>query len=79
MLDHENVVRLDRLYQNDSSLHFIFELVSGGELFDEIVLREHYSEQNASDCMRQVLSAICHCHKLQVVHRVRTAYKQNLL
>jgi calcium/calmodulin-dependent protein kinase (CaM kinase) II len=69
MLDHENVVRLHRLYQDDRSLYFVMELVCGGELFEEIVSREHYSEQDASDCMRQVFSAICHCHKLRIVHR----------
>ena len=46
-----------------------FHRITGGELFDEVVAREFYSERDASRCLQQVLSAICFCHRNCIVHR----------
>ena len=43
--------------------------ITGGELFDEVVAREFYSERDASRCMQQVLSSISFCHRNCIVHR----------
>ena len=40
----------------------VLDLVTGGELFDDIVKREYYSESQASSCLRQILSALQFCH-----------------
>lgn len=45
------------------------DLVTGGELFEEIVARQHYSEVDASMCMGQILMAINHCHEKGIIHR----------
>ncbi|XP_071438415.1 LOW QUALITY PROTEIN: calcium/calmodulin-dependent protein kinase type II delta 1 chain [Sinocyclocheilus grahami] len=42
---------------------------SGGELFEDIVAREYYSEADASHCIQQILEAVLHCHQMGVVHR----------
>uniref|UniRef100_A0A8V0YKQ0 calcium/calmodulin-dependent protein kinase n=1 Tax=Gallus gallus TaxID=9031 RepID=A0A8V0YKQ0_CHICK len=44
-------------------------LVTGGELFEDIVAREYYSEADASHCIQQILEAVLHCHQMGVVHR----------
>ena len=44
-------------------------LVTGGELFEDIVAREYYSEADASNCIQQILEAVAHCHTNQIVHR----------
>ena len=43
--------------------------ITGGELFDEVVAREFYSERDASRCMQQVLSSISFCHRNCIIHR----------
>ncbi|KAF0039011.1 hypothetical protein F2P81_009495 [Scophthalmus maximus] len=43
--------------------------VTGGELFEDIVAREYYSEADASHCIQQILEAVLHCHQIGVVHR----------
>ena len=43
--------------------------VTGGELFDDIVAREYYSEKDASHCIQQVLDSVAYCHRSCVVHR----------
>uniref|UniRef100_A0A674P746 calcium/calmodulin-dependent protein kinase n=1 Tax=Takifugu rubripes TaxID=31033 RepID=A0A674P746_TAKRU len=43
--------------------------VTGGELFEDIVAREYYSESDASHCINQILESICHIHQHDIVHR----------
>lgn len=43
--------------------------VTGGELFEDIVAREFYSEADASHCIQQILESVNHCHQNGVVHR----------
>lgn len=43
--------------------------VTGGELFEDIVAREFYSEADASHCIQQILESVHHCHSNGVVHR----------
>lgn len=43
--------------------------VTGGELFEDIVAREYYSESDASQCIQQILESVHHCHTNSIVHR----------
>lgn len=43
--------------------------MTGGELFEDIVAREFYSEADASHCIQQILESVNHCHTNGVVHR----------
>lgn len=43
--------------------------ITGGELFDDIVAREYYSEKDASFCISQILDAIKYCHSQGIIHR----------
>jgi serine/threonine protein kinase len=47
----------------------LFYSVTGGELFEDIVAREFYSEADASHCIQQILESVNHCHQNGVVHR----------
>jgi len=47
----------------------VLELLAGGELFDRIVEKEHYSEKEAADTIRPVVDAIRYCHSLGIIHR----------
>ena len=37
--------------------------MTGGELFEDIVAREYYSEADASHCIQQILESVNHCHQ----------------
>ena len=52
-----------------SLLKVINVRVTGGELFEDIVAREFYSEADASHCIQQILESVNHCHSNGVVHR----------
>ena len=47
----------------------VMELCSGGELFDRIVARGHYSEADAAAMCRTIVKVVAHCHSLGVIHR----------
>ncbi|XP_023215319.1 calcium/calmodulin-dependent protein kinase type II delta chain-like, partial [Centruroides sculpturatus] len=68
-LNHPNIVRLHDSIQEEGSHYLIFDLVTGGELFEDIVAREYYSEADASHCIQQILESVNHCHQNLIVHR----------
>ncbi|XP_042148223.1 calcium/calmodulin-dependent protein kinase type II alpha chain isoform X46 [Ixodes scapularis] len=68
-LNHPNIVRLHDSIQEEGYHYLIFDLVTGGELFEDIVAREYYSEADASHCIQQILESVNHCHMNNVVHR----------
>lgn len=45
------------------------ELLNGGELFERIKRKKHFSETEASYIMRKLVSAVSHMHDVGVVHR----------
>ncbi|XP_067011001.1 calcium/calmodulin-dependent protein kinase type II alpha chain isoform X9 [Anabrus simplex] len=68
-LQHPNIVRLHDSIQEEHFHYLVFDLVTGGELFEDIVAREFYSEADASHCIQQILESVNHCHQNGVVHR----------
>lgn len=68
-LQHANIVRLHESIQEEAFHYLVFDLVTGGELFEDIVAREFYSEADASHCIQQILESIAYCHISSVVHR----------
>ncbi|XP_064215798.1 calcium/calmodulin-dependent protein kinase type II alpha chain isoform X9 [Tribolium castaneum] len=63
------LVRLHDSIQEENFHYLVFDLVTGGELFEDIVAREFYSEADASHCIQQILESVNHCHQNGVVHR----------
>ena len=68
-LDHPNVVKLYEIFDEGDCLYLVMELMVGGELFDRIVEKEHYSEKEAADTIRPLVDAIRYCHSMGIVHR----------
>ncbi|XP_044594422.1 calcium/calmodulin-dependent protein kinase type II alpha chain isoform X20 [Cotesia glomerata] len=68
-LQHPNIVRLHESIQEEHCHYLVFDLVTGGELFEDIVAREFYSEADASHCIQQILESVHHCHHNGIVHR----------
>ncbi|XP_052823862.1 calcium/calmodulin-dependent protein kinase type II alpha chain isoform X2 [Octopus bimaculoides] len=69
LLKHPNIVRLHDSIQDEGFHYLVFDLVTGGELFEDIVAREFYSEADASHCIQQILEGVNHCHQNSIIHR----------
>ena len=47
----------------------VFELIDGGELFDEIVSKTTYTELDAHSYMIPIFLALQYIHHLRIMHR----------
>jgi len=55
---HPNIVTLKDTYEDDNAVHIVMELCEGGELFDRIVARGHYTERAAAAVTRTIVEVI---------------------
>lgn len=66
---HKNIVTIKGAYEDSLYVHIVMELCAGGELFDRIIQRGHYSERKAAELTRIVVGVVEACHSLGVMHR----------
>ncbi|EXC12960.1 Calcium-dependent protein kinase 2 [Morus notabilis] len=66
---NSNVISIKGAYEDAVAVHVVMELCSGGELFDRIVKRGHYTERKAAQLTRTIVGVIEACHSLGVMHR----------
>lgn len=57
------------MFEGNRHLHLATELCTGGELFDRIIARGHYSEADAAVLVRKICDAVKHCHDRDICHR----------
>lgn len=69
MPQHPNLVTLKDTYEDDSAVHLVMELCEGGELFDRIVARGHYTERAAAAVTKTIVEVVQICHEYGVMHR----------
>ncbi|GKA80840.1 calcium-dependent protein kinase 26-like protein [Tanacetum coccineum] len=63
-LGHPNVVSIKEAYEDAVSVYLVMELCAGGELFDRIIDKGHYSEREAADLAKTIAGVIEACHSL---------------
>ncbi|KAL8090134.1 hypothetical protein AgCh_039563 [Apium graveolens] len=66
---HTNIVTIKGAYEDHLYVHIVMELCNGGELFDRIIHRGHYSERNAAELTKIIVGVVEACHSLGVMHR----------
>ena len=68
-LDHPNIVKIYEYFEDSKRFYIVTDIIEGGELFDEITRRGHFTERDAAVLLKQVLSAIAYCHNNNIMHR----------
>jgi len=68
-LNHPNVVRLHKVVDTETKLYLVMELLTGGELFDRIVAKGHYTEGDAQTLTRTIVKTMHYLHSQGVAHR----------
>ncbi|WVN86457.1 uncharacterized protein L203_101621 [Cryptococcus depauperatus CBS 7841] len=66
---HKNIVQLHDFFETTHNLYLVFDLCTGGELFDRICARGSYFEKDAANIVRTVTSAVKYLHDQGIVHR----------
>ncbi|GMI71118.1 calcium dependent protein kinase 1 [Hibiscus trionum] len=69
MAGHPNIVSIRGAYEDPTAVHVVMDLCEGGELFDRIVERGHYSERKAAELARTIVGVVEACHSMGVMHR----------
>jgi calcium-dependent protein kinase len=68
-LSHPNIMLVFECYEDSTNFYIISEICEGGELFDCIAEKGHFTEKDAALVMKQILSAINYSHDNNIVHR----------
>jgi calcium/calmodulin-dependent protein kinase I len=68
-VSHPNIITLKEVYDTPKTFYMVIEIMSGGELFDRIVEKEKYGEEEARAVIKKVASALAYCHEQGIVHR----------
>jgi len=68
-VDHPNVLKLIDIFESDTRVTLVTELVTGGELFYKIVERGSYSEADAAGIVRQLVTGVEYLHSKGIAHR----------
>lgn len=65
MPNHRNIVQLRDAYEDGEAVHLVMELCEGGELFDRIVAKGHYTERAAANLAKTIIEIVqvkyCNC------------------
>jgi calcium/calmodulin-dependent protein kinase I len=69
LVNHPNIIKLQGVYESRTRLYIVMEKLVGGELFERIVGRPRFSEDEAGKLIRPILESIAYLHDLGIVHR----------
>jgi serine/threonine protein kinase len=61
-VDHPNIVKCYDIYEDEKYIYIVMELLQGGELFDQILKKEKFSEKEARDVVAPIFDALAYCH-----------------
>ncbi|XP_010060380.2 calcium-dependent protein kinase 2 [Eucalyptus grandis] len=64
-----NIVEFKGAYEDKQAVHLVMELCAGGELFDRIIAKGHYTERAAATICRAIVNVVHACHFMGVMHR----------
>jgi len=68
-LHHSNILHCKEVFETESFIYLVLELVKGGELYDKIVEEGEYTEEETKLIILQVLDAVEYLHDNGIAHR----------
>jgi serine/threonine protein kinase len=69
LVNHPNIIKMQGIYESRSHMYIVMEKLVGGELFERIVGRPRFSEDEAAKLIRPLLESVAYLHDLGIVHR----------
>ena len=69
-LNHQNIIKLYNVYEEDESIHIIMEYANNGNLYQLIKKEKNgFSESKAFEYFIQVINAVYYLHSNNIIHR----------
>ncbi|CAM9239606.1 unnamed protein product [Phaeothamnion confervicola] len=69
LVNHPNIIRMEAVYESRQFIYIVMELHSGGELFDRIVGRPRFSEDECFTIIYPLAESVAYLHEMGIVHR----------
>ncbi|KAI8357515.1 kinase-like domain-containing protein [Mortierella sp. GBAus27b] len=66
---HPNCVSLLAKFEDEHAYYLVTEMAEGGELFDQLLKKGHYTERDAARLIHEVLLGVEYLHSVGIVHR----------
>ncbi|KAG7514468.1 MAP kinase-interacting serine serine/threonine-protein kinase 2 [Solea senegalensis] len=66
---HRNILELVEFFEEEDKFYLVFEKLRGGSVLAQIHKRQHFSEQEASDVVQDIASALDFLHNKGMAHR----------
>lgn len=68
-VDHPHCMRLIEIYEGKNYVYCVNEFLAGGELIDQLKIRNSFTELEALKMIQVILKAVAYLHSVQLVHR----------
>lgn len=69
LVNHPNIIKMEGIYETRTHMYIVMEKLTGGELFERIVGRPRFTEDEAAKLIRPLLESVGYLHDLGIVHR----------
>lgn len=69
IIDHPNIIKMLDCYETDENYFIVLEFMRGGELFERIIEKEFFTEEEAVNVLNTLLDAVRYCHSKGIIHR----------
>jgi len=69
LVNHPNIIKMEGIYETKTHMYIVMEKLTGGELFERIVGRPRFNEEEAAKLIRPLLESVAYLHDLGIVHR----------
>jgi serine/threonine protein kinase len=67
-ISHPNIMHIEKVFQVGSKFYLVFPLCTGGELYEHVIRRGHFSEQDAAVIIRDLVSGLNALHEHDILH-----------
>jgi serine/threonine protein kinase len=67
--NHPNILKLERVYDEEDTVYLVLEYADGGDLFTKIIAAERFNEHYCAIIARRLLSALAYMNEQKIIHR----------
>lgn len=67
-ISHPNIMHIEKVFQVGNKFYLVFPLCTGGELYEHVIRRGHFTEQDAAMLMRDLISGLHALHQRDILH-----------